>query len=524
MVGPALFIAMVTTAVAFFSNMSSQLQAVQQFGLAAGLAIIFAFLLLGMALPAMRMLGQERRHRKEAATGDPEGDEEAPPEEKGPAPEPRRIWRALARLGTRPVLVIGIVVLVTLPLGYFGMQIEGKMPVEDFINSESDFVVGLEKMNEHTKVGEIGLVLVQADLSDPASLRAIDEFEQNIQDNEEAIPPLGGTTVSDLVNDFMVNDNVFPMYGNTTLRDYLGLEDRDGDGYPDTRDQVERIYEFIIEDDQGWPMYMAGDRLVGQPSLIVTSFLKWNEGDKMDKTILVVSIPRSGDASKVAEGRDELVADLEFLDDMGFTSNEVSDGPYYVITDVGTYNPFTREEQFSALTDSMARSVFISIVLCFIVMVMLFRSVKLSVAAIVPMVLVVAWLYGIMEVTGHYLNSVTVTIAAISVGVGVDYAIHVTHRFSEEHGKDGDYEAAMTRTLSSTGNALAFSAGSTFIGFLIIGLSPMTMFSKFGYLTAMMIAMAFIASVVVLPAFLNLMVRRPPRGRGPDAASAASGG
>ncbi|NIP35281.1 MAG: MMPL family transporter, partial [Thermoplasmata archaeon] len=175
-----------------------------------------------------------------------------------------------------------------------------------------------------------------------------------------------------------------------------------------------------------------------------------------------------------------------------------TDDPYYVITDVGTYNPFTREEQFSALTESMAMSVFISIIVCLVVMVLLFKSLKLGVASIIPMVLVVAWLYGVMELTGHYLNSVTVTIAAISIGVGVDYAIHVTHRFREEYNKHKEYEKAMALTMASTGNALAFSAGSTFVGFLIIGLSPMTMFSKFGYLTAMMIGMAFIAAVVVL--------------------------
>jgi predicted RND superfamily exporter protein len=229
----------------------------------------------------------------------------------------------------------------------------------------------------------------------------------------------------------------------------------------------------------------------------------------------------------VAEGREELVVDLKYLDDLGYTAHEITDdGPYYVITDVGTLNPFTREEQFSALTDSMAMSVLISIVLCLVVMVLLFRSLKLGVAAIVPMVLVVAWLYGVMEMTGNYLNSVTVTIAAISIGVGVDYAIHVTHRFREEFEKHGEYEEAMAWTMASTGNALAFSAGSTFVGFLIIGLSPMTMFSKFGYLTALMIGMAFVAAVVVLPSFLALTV---PKGGGgeeiaaPDDAEPAGG-
>lgn len=516
MVGPALFIAMVTTAVAFFSNISSELQAVQQFGLAAGLAIIFAFLLLGLALPAIRMLGQSRRYLKSSGTDAAEGAREETPEDKTSVTPVRGIWRALASLGKRPVLVILIVAVITLPLGYFGMQIEGKMPVEDFINSESDFVVGLDKMNEHTNVGEVGMVLIQADLSDPTNLKALETFEENIKDNKEAIPPLGSSTLADAVMNITENDVVFPMYDNKTLRDYLGLVDSDGDGYPDTRAQVERIYEFMIEEEQGIPLYYVGERVVSHNTLSVTSGFKWNPGDKLDKTVLVVSIPRSGDASKVAEGREELKKDLKYLEAMGFSANEVTDGPYYVITDVGTYNPFTREEQFSALTESMAKSVIISIVLCLVVMVVMFRSLKFGVVAIIPMVLVVAWLYGVMELTGHYLNSVTVTIAAISIGVGVDYAIHVTHRFREEHEKDGDYEEAMTRTLASTGNALAFSAGSTFVGFLIIGLSPMTMFAKFGYLTALMIGMAFLAAVVVLPSFLALTVRSGGAPHRPD--------
>ena len=533
MVGPALFIAMVTTAIAFFSNISSELEAVMQFGIAAGLAIIFAFLLLGLALPAIRMLLQDRKFLKakdeegkgeKAEEDSKEGKTAKPSKKKDTSGEPARVWKALAKVGTKPILVIIIVVLITIPLGYRGMQIEGKMPVEDFINSESDFVVGLETMNKYFNVGESGLVLLQADYTDPEMLETIDTFYANAQDNAEAVPSSGMPTITEFVRNITRNEFVFPVYDNKTMRAYLGLTDDDGNGLPDTPAQVERVYEFMIEEDQGVPLYQIDERIVSHDRLIIESLFNWNKGPGMDKTILYVSIPRSGDASKVAEARVELENDLEFLQGMGFTYNEIIEDEYYVITDVGTYNPFTREEQFSALTDSMARSVIISIVLCLVVMILLFKSLKFGIASIIPMILVVAWLYGIMEITGNYLNSVTVTIAAISVGVGVDYAIHVTHRFREEHEKDGDYEAAMTRTLSSTGNALAFSAGSTFIGFLIIGFSPMTMFSKFGFLTALMIAMAFIAAVVVLPAFLALTVRKPPEATEPEAVPATSEG
>lgn len=525
MVGPALFIAMVTTSIAFFSNISSDLQSVQQFGIAAGLAIIFAFLLLGLALPAVRMLLQERKFLKKkdkevkvekAGEGAKEEKATKASKKKNVSDEPARVWKALAKLGSKPVLVIIIVALITIPLGYRGMQIEGKMPVEDFINSESDFVVSLTTMNKYFKVGESGMVLLQADYRDPEMLATMDTIDANIQDNEEATPFQGIPTITWFVRNLTRNDFVFKAFDNMTMSAYLELTDDDDNGLPDTSAQVERVYEFIIEEDQGIPLYQVDERIVSHDRLVIQSLFSWNKGADMDLAVVVVSLPHSGDASKVAEGREELKEDLEFLQGMGFAYNEIIEDEYYVITDVGNYNPFTREEQFSALTDSMARSVFISIVLCLVVMVLLFKSLKLGIVSIIPMTLVVAWLYGIMEITGNYLNSVTVTIAAISVGVGVDYAIHVTHRFREEHEKDGDYEAAMTRTLSSTGNALAFSAGSTFIGFLIIGFSPMTMFSKFGFLTALMIAMAFIAAVVVLPALLSLTVKKKEDGQGTE--------
>ncbi len=79
-------------------------------------------------------------------------------------------------------------------------------------------------------------------------------------------------------------------------------------------------------------------------------------------------------------------------------------------------------------------------------------------------------------------------------------------------------------TMEQSYEASSDPAGSTFIGFLIIGFSPMTIFSKFGFLTALMIAMAFIAAVVVLPAFLALTVRKPPEATEPEAAPSTSEG
>jgi predicted RND superfamily exporter protein len=509
-VGPALFIAMVTTAVAFFSNATSELQSVQQFGVAAGLAIIFAFLLFGLFLPTVKMLLDRRKYRKAIRSASKENGAASP--EKEPSKKAvgttrtDGLWGAIARIGTRPVIVIVLVIIITIPLAYFGYNIEGRMPVEDFINSKSDFVISLDKMQEHFITGEEGKVLIQGDMSEPATLMAINDVTKGFKDNEEALSA-EYLTIYDYVHNLTSNDYVFTQYGNTTLREHLGLVDDDGDGLPDTREMLDAAYQFMIGEKEGVPLLWNGIIIVRYTHLEVEESFQWGREDRLDRVLLSVRLPHSGDASKVVIAREELKKDLKLLDDMGFEYNQVSDGKYYVITDVGTLNPFTREEQFSALTSSMATAIAISIVLCLVVMVALFRSVKLGLVTIIPVCLVVAWLYGFMEITGQYLNSVTVTIAAISIGVGVDYSIHVTQRFREEYGRRREFEPAMNETLGSTGKALLASAGSTVIGFTIIGFSPMTMFSKFGFLTAIMIAMAFISAVFVLPALLSLTVR-----------------
>jgi predicted RND superfamily exporter protein len=549
MVGAALFLAMVTTAVAFFSNASSELQSVQQFGLAAGLAIISAFILLGLFVPAIRMMFEQRKfdraqridknktsedsdnrglenktknkekvNKKETSNDIPNkisnsSSENLPENASDISSKTRktkasdRIWSGVAKLGKKPFLVIIIVILITIPLVYRGLQIEGKMPVEDFINPNSQFVISLKKMEKYFNTGEEGKVLIQGDFSNPEVLLAIRSFQENLSDNKEAVPPGNIVCIYDYVYNITTNGFIFQQYGNTTLRDYLGISDTDGDGIPDNADMLDRIYEFIIVEKQGVPLYHNGNILVKFSYLDVRAGFKWSQGDNLDLVVLTARLPHSGEASKIKVARSELENDLKALESLGFERNKVTDGKYYIITDVGVYNPFTREEQMTALTNSMAASIFISIILCLIVLVILFKSVKFGMVTIIPVCLVVAWLYGFMELTGYYLNSVTVTIAAISIGVGVDYSIHVTQRFREEMEKANDFQPAMHSTLKNTGKALLASAGSTFVGFVIIGFSPMTMFSKFGILTAIMIGMAFISAIFVLPAFLALITR-----------------
>tara|TARA_B100001105_G_C22291162_1_gene399605 strand:- start:424 stop:777 length:354 start_codon:yes stop_codon:yes gene_type:complete len=106
---------------------------------------------------------------------------------------------------------------------------------------------------------------------------------------------------------------------------------------------------------------------------------------------------------------------------------------------------------------------------------------------------------------GFSLNFVTAMIGAISIGVGIDYSIHMTIRFREELNRNESKILAVQKAAGGTGVALVASAASSIVGFAIMGFAPMPMFASYGQLTSLMIFFALISSLVVLPALLTLV-------------------
>ena len=125
--------------------------------------------------------------------------------------------------------------------------------------------------------------------------------------------------------------------------------------------------------------------------------------------------------------------------------------------------------------------------------------------------LVLALTFGTMALTGIPLNPVTATLAALSIGIGVPFTIHVTSRFLEERLHAPDGATALRRTVSQTGGALAGSALTTAIGFGILTTSTLVPFEQLGYVIVYAIVYSLVAAVLVLPSLLALWDRADRR-------------
>ncbi|MCP5035058.1 MAG: MMPL family transporter, partial [Actinomycetia bacterium] len=167
----------------------------------------------------------------------------------------------------------------------------------------------------------------------------------------------------------------------------------------------------------------------------------------------------------------------------------------------------TLQDSLAAFTDAMLLALPVALALCALLAAWFMRSPKYGLAAVAPILLVVGWVYGFMYLADYKINVITATIAAIAVGVGIDYSTHFTMRFREEFEGEPSRFPALRRAGEGTGGALAISALSSIIGFSVMALAPMPIFVTFGVLTAVMIAFSLLVSLVVLPSVLLVVTR-----------------
>ncbi|WP_341475056.1 efflux RND transporter permease subunit [Candidatus Marimicrobium litorale] len=146
-------------------------------------------------------------------------------------------------------------------------------------------------------------------------------------------------------------------------------------------------------------------------------------------------------------------------------------------------------------------TVFAVILVMFLV---LFRSLKLSLIALVPNLLAAGMVLGVMGLTGTPLDIMTITIAAIVLGIGVDNCIHYVHRFRREFPRDRDYVATMYRCHESIGRALYYTTVTVVVGFSMLTLSNFNPSIYFGLLTVLAMLTAVIGALLLLPRLIIL--------------------
>ncbi|GGC81679.1 efflux RND transporter permease subunit [Marinobacter halophilus] len=157
-----------------------------------------------------------------------------------------------------------------------------------------------------------------------------------------------------------------------------------------------------------------------------------------------------------------------------------------------------------SLFDSQIKTIGVVFGAILVMFLILFRSVKLALIGMAPNLIAAGSVLGLMGWLGIPLDMMTITVAAITVGIAVDDTIHYIHRFKTEFAKDGDYLATMHRCHRSIGQAMFFTSLTIISGFSILVLSNFIPTIYFGLFTGFAMFMALLGALTLLPRLIIL--------------------
>lgn len=138
----------------------------------------------------------------------------------------------------------------------------------------------------------------------------------------------------------------------------------------------------------------------------------------------------------------------------------------------------------------------------FLMFVVLFKSVKISLIAMITNIIPVGIIFAVMGFASIPLNVMTITIASISIGMGVDDTIHYIIRFKEEYEKDRNYILAMQRSHESIGYGMYYTSVTVILGFSILVFSNFIPTIYFGLLTVLVMFTSLMSALLLLPKLL----------------------
>ena len=135
----------------------------------------------------------------------------------------------------------------------------------------------------------------------------------------------------------------------------------------------------------------------------------------------------------------------------------------------------------------------------------LFRNFLLAVIGTLPNIFTALFILGAMGILGIPLDIMTITIAAITIGIGVDYAIHYIHRFKREIGNGKNYQSAINTVQMTVGKALYYTSITITLGFIILVSSNFMPSIYFGLFTSIAMIISLLATFTIIPLLLNAL-------------------
>lgn len=232
------------------------------------------------------------------------------------------------------------------------------------------------------------------------------------------------------------------------------------------------------------------------PDFAKSQVLKPHISDETDQIRIVARVNETSSGLD----RNQLIIDIKKALVENYYFNE--DDFYFT----GTFSLYNNLLQ--SLFSSQIKTILTVFTIIFILFLIVFRSLSIALIAVAPNIIPSLVILGLMGLVGIPLDIMTITIAAIAIGIGIDNAIHYISRFKTELLVDSDYVSSMYRAHNSIGVSMFYTAATVAIGFLVLILSNFIPSIYFGILIAIAMLNAVIVNLTLLPKLLIIFKPR----------------
>ena len=462
----ALVLSGITTILGFLTNTLSGIRGLIDFGVVAAFGIAMALLFTFLLFPSIRQLLDrlaERRGRdlEHGLDLDREG----------------RLARgigSLAGLTARPVATVAVAVALTVGAGFAATGLTVEFSFLDFVPTDSPLRSTAERLDASFDGGggETVRILVEGDVTDPAVHDALVSADAELDDVDDLQSAGDRAQVDGAVRRLqalVAGPDADPAVAAVVASE-LGDDLRATPGA-----DLDAVWQAALAADPDLSTLLSLD----PPATVVEAVA----GDIEDAGAFAAELDAAL-APVVAAGAET-----------GATSRTLNDA---AIVD--------------RLSEIQVQSLVLAVLAALLVLTLAYwrtdRRPLVGVVTVVPVAMTVVILFGVMALLGIPFTPVTATIAALAIGIGVDYAIHLSSRFLRERSRDHAIGQAVHESLTMTGSALAASGLTTAAGFAVLTFSSLIPFQQLGQVTLISIVVAVAMTTMLLPSLLVLVERR----------------
>jgi len=462
-VGTAMFLAMLTTVIAFLSFLSATVPPLRDFGILLALGIFYTFITALTLQASVRYIRDKRKKnikiisKKKFKLNEFMG----------------KLAQAILKNQKK---ILAALIITTIVAGYGATQIETGFDLYSFLPEGNEAMDVFGKLEEDFPyVGQDQeYIFLEGDVAKSRVLNGIRLTHENLEDD---------TFVTKKSDDSVNAESIYSIISlavsnNETLIEEYNI---DRDTYiPRTDKDVEDLFDYLLDSQEY--------------GILSQLLIHKNEDGKYDATVIRIYT----NVGSAGRGTGELEKDLELLDEE--LNQDLANYGDVKTTVTGVW--IITHRITSSLTESQFYSTIISLFLATLVLIIVYRRITLGLIAIIPVLISIVWILGAMYFIGYNLDVLTITVTSLTIGIGIDYAIHATERFRLVADKTGDINAALCETVSKTGGALLIAALTTALGFGVLVIAPMPPQATFGVIMVLTITFSLLTSVLVLPLIL----------------------